>query len=136
MGENNIVPGQVEFLDLEHPYLILVPKDENGLNLLYDGNIYTDKGEICDKFHSMKFDEKQFLLMEKYLFNFICLECDVIITMYEEEWVDGDKLKTIQKLTEYSLNTSDNEEFIELANKFLNLVKLAIELKTSLVFYF
>lgn len=136
MTEYNNVPGRVEFLDLKHQYLILVPRDERGLNLLYDGHIYTEKGEVSDKFYSMRFNEKQFLLMEKYLFNFICLECDLIITMYEEEWVEGDKLITIQKLTEKALNVSDDEKFIELAKQLLNLVRLAIELKTSLVFYF
>ena len=56
--------------------------------------------------------------------------------MYEEEWVEGDKLITIQKLTEKALNVSDDEKFIELAKQLLNLVRLATELKTSLVFYF
>ena len=64
MTEYNNVPGRVEFLDLKHQYLILVPRDERGLNLLYDGHIYTEKGEVSDKFYSMRFNEKQFLLME------------------------------------------------------------------------
>lgn len=136
MERNNLVPGQVEFLDLTHPYLVLVPKDEEGLKLLYDGLIYTEAGEINKKFQYMKMDEKQFLLMEKYLFNFLCVECDLIITMYEEEWADGDKLLNIKNITNKALAISDNVEFKKLANEFLNLVQLSIELKTSLVFYF
>lgn len=132
----NIIPRQVEFLDLNHPYLILVPKDDEALALLYDGQIYLKKDEINNKFEFMKFNEKEYLLLEKYLFNFICAECNLIITMYEEEWVEGDKLYIISQITNQMINNSDNEEFIKLAKEFLKLVKKAIKNNTSLVFYF
>ncbi len=136
MKNNNVTINQVEFLDLNHPYLILVPKDDDAQDLLFDGKIYVRNGEINDKFEYMEFNEKQYLLLEKYLFNFICAECGLIITMYEEEWIEGDMLYAVEKITDRMIVNSDNEEFIGLANKFLDLVKLAIKLDKSLVLYF
>ena len=136
MGEKINIPGYVEYLDLTHPYLVLVPKNDEGLDLLYDAHIYSDCGKINEKLEYMQFNEKQFLLLEKYLFNFLCDSCDLIITMYEEEWVEGEKLIDVLSITNQAINNSDNQEFIILAKRFRELVQMAIELKTSLVFYF
>ena len=126
-----------EFLDLKHRYFILVPKDEGALDELYEGQFYDDDNN-CVKEHylHMEFDEKAFLLLEEYLFNFIDAKCDLIITMYEEEWAEPEKLGDILMLTDSMIGNCDNERFIELANRFRKLVIAAQSLNMPVVFYF
>ena len=74
--------------------------------------------------------------MEKYLFNFIDAECDLLINMYEEEWIEGANLAQTLKITDRMINNCDNDELIELAKKFRTLVEKAIEYNTCVGCYF
>jgi len=126
-----------KYLDLNHSYFILVPKTEYNLNDLYDARFYDeDKDRVKDGYHYMMFNEATFLLMEEYLFNFIDAETGLIITMYEEEWAEVDMLPMLFEITERMINNSDNDEFIKLADEFLELVKKAIDIQMPVVFYF
>ena len=89
-----------------------------------------------DFYWFMKFHEDKFYLMEKYLFNFIDAECNLLINMYEEEWIEGDNLKKNLEITDRMINNSDNEEFLELAKEFRNLVLKAIEVNTCVGCFF
>ena len=62
----------------------------------------------------MKFHEDTYLLMEKYLFDFINVECDLLINMYEEEWIDGENLSKTLEITGRMISNCDNKEFHEL----------------------
>lgn len=140
MDKNNKITeikGYTKYLDLSHRYYILTPLTKQALSDLYDANfINSENGKVKEEYSYMEFDEETFLLMEEYLFNFISVECNLIITMYEEEWAEGEMLNDIIKIAERMINNSDNEKFIELAQKFLVLVKIAIEKERVLVFYF
>lgn len=140
MDKNNKITeikGYTKYLDLSHRYYILTPLTKQALSDLYDANfINAENRKVKEEYSYMEFDEETFLLMEEYLFNFISVECNLIITMYEEEWAEGEMLNDILKIAERMINNSDNEKFIELAQKFLVLVKIAIEKERVLVFYF
>ena len=126
-----------EYLDANHSYFILVPQNQGALDDLYDGHFFDEeKGIVRDDFLYMVFDEKDYLLMEEYLFNFVDARCDLIITMYEEEWAEGECLDTIRDITIRMIGNCDNKRFIELANEFKNLILRARELKMPVVFYF
>ena len=120
----------VDYLDLNHRYYIVIALRKELEDHLYDCSFTDDKGDILEGYEGMWFDEKAFLLMEKYLFNFINAECDLLINMYEEEYIDLDQLSKAEEITKCMINNSDNREFIKLANKFLSIVKKAISLNT------
>ena len=124
-----------QFLDLTHEYLILVPLNETGVEDLYQGNIY--KGNFINaNFKYMLFNEETYYFLEKKLFDFINVECDMLINMYEEEIADPSKLLKIQDTTDLLLRNNDDEKFSELIEEFKELLKLAIEKKTCMGFYF
>lgn len=134
---NNKEKGYKKYLDINHKYYILVPLTKQALDDLYDASFLNNEyGTVKDGYTYMEFNEEAFLLMEEYLFNFISDECNLIITMYEEEWAEKETLITIQEITKRMISNSDNELFIELAHKFLNLVNVAIEKERTMVFYF
>ncbi len=126
----------VEYLDLNHRYYIVIAQEKKYEDHLYDCQFTDDKGDFLEGYEGMWFDEKSFLLMEKYLFNFIDAECDLLINMYEEEYADSDKLPKIVEITKRMINNSDNQNFINLANKFLTIVEKAISLNTFVGFCF
>lgn len=125
-----------EFLDLNHRYSIVIALDKEHENELIDCHFYNDYGEFKDGFMGMYFNEKKFLLMEKYLFNFINTECDLLISMYEEEWAEAGKLPQILEITSRMINNSDNQEFLKSAKEFKKIVEKAIELDTFIGFCF
>ena len=137
--DERIVDGTryTRYLDLDKWYGIVVPKDENAYNEMCDYKVWDDnEGDIRDIYWFMKFHEDKFYLMEKYLFNFIDAECNLLINMYEEEWIEGDNLKKTLEITDRMINNSDNEEFLELAKEFRNLVLKAIEVNTCVGCFF
>ncbi len=127
----------VRYLDMSKWYSIVVPKDNSAYDEMCDYKIWDEeKSDIKDIYWFMKFHEDTYLLMEKYLFNFIDAECNLLINMYEEEWIEGDNLQKVLKITERMIGNSDNEEFIKLANEFYKLVEKAIENDTCVGCYF
>ena len=73
---NNYIPGYTEYLDLNHRYYIVIALKKELENNIYDCHFFDEKGEIKEGFDGFWFDEKLYLLLEKYLFNFISAECD------------------------------------------------------------
>ena len=137
--DEHIVDGirYVKYLDLNKWYYILVPKNENAINNMADYHFLDeDRNEVREDFLFMKFHEDTYLLMEKYLFDFINVECDLLINMYEEEWIDGENLSKTLEITGRMISNCDNKEFHELAMKFRDLVEKAIHFGTCVGCYF
>lgn len=134
---NNNIPGYKEYLDMDKWYYILVPVNAEANDALSDYAFYDKEADkVKDGFLYMRFHEDKYCLMEEYLFNFIDAECNLLINMYEEEFADQDTLPSILEITERVINSSDNAEFIKLANEFKVLVKKAIQFNTCIGFFF
>ncbi len=134
---NNNIPGYKEYLDMDKWYYILVPVNDEANDALSDYAFYDKEADkVKDGFLYMRFHEDKYCLMEEYLFNFIDAECDLLINMYEEEFADQETLPSILEITERMINSSDNEEFIKLANEFKKLVEKAIQYNTCIGFFF
>lgn len=133
----NNIAGYHEYLDMDKWYYILVPVNDEASDILSDYAFYDKESDrVKDGFLYMKFHEDKYCLMEEYLFNFIDAECDLMINMYEEEFADQEHLPSILEITERMIDSSDNEEFIELANEFKGLVQKAIDFNTCIGFFF
>ena len=133
----NNIAGYHEYLDMDKWYYILVPVNDEASDILSDYAFYDKESDrVKDGFLYMKFHEDKYCLMEDYLFNFIDAECDLMINMYEEEFADQEHLPSILEITERMIDSSDNEEFIELANEFKGLVQKAIDFNTCIGFFF
>ena len=139
-GHNErIVDGvrYVKYLDLNKWYCVVVPKDKDAYNEMCDYKVWDDdKGDVRDIYWFMKFHEDKFYLMEEYLFNFIDAECNLLINMYEEEWIEGENLQKTLEITDRMINNCDNEEFLILAKEFRQLVEKAIEANTCVGCFF
>ena len=134
---SNNIPGYKEYLDMDKWYYILVPVNDEANDAISDYAFYDkDADKVKEGFLYMRFHEDKYCLMEEYLFNFIDAECDLLINMYEEEFADQEVLPSILEITERMINSSDNEEFIKLANEFKGLVEKAIEFNTCIGFFF
>ena len=132
---NNNIPGYKEYLDMEKWYYILVPVNNEANDALSDYAFYDKEADkVKDGFLYMRFHE--YCILEEYLFNFIDAECDLLINMYEEEFADPEVLPSILEITERMIDSSDNEEFISLANEFKVLVEKAIQFNTCIGFFF
>lgn len=131
---NNL--GQVEYLDLKHRYYIVIALSKDAENHLYDCQFFDEEGNIKDGYDGFWFNEKMFLLMEKYFFNFIDSECNLLINMYEEEFAFPDVLPQILDIIDRMSNECDNKEVLELAKDFRRIVVKAIELDTAVGFCF
>ena len=134
---NNNIPGYQKFLDMDKWYYILVPINKKASDALSDYSFYDKEADkVKEGFLYMRFHEDHYCLMEEYLFNFIDAECDLLINMYEEEFANQDVLPSILEITERMIGSSDNEEFILLANEFKELVEKAIQFNTCIGFFF
>lgn len=134
---NNNIPGYKEYLDMDKWYYILVPVNAEANDALSDYAFYDNEADkVKDGFLYMRFHEDKYCLLEEYLFNFIDAECDLLINMYEEEFADPEVLPSILEITERMIDSSDNEEFIGLANEFKKLVEKAIQYNTCIGFFF
>ena len=131
---NNL--GQVEYLDLKHRYYIVIALSKEAETHLFDCQFFDEKGDIKEGYDGFWFDERMFLLMEKYFFNFIDSECDLLINMYEEEFAFSDQLPQIMNIIDRMTNECDNDEVLELAKEFRRIVAKAIEIDTAVGFCF
>ena len=132
----NNIPGYTEYLDLNHRYYIVIALKKELENNIYDCHFFDEKGDIKEGFDGFWFDEKLYLLLEKYLFNFISAECDLIIHMYEEEYAEPETLPHILEIIDRMVNNCDNEDVLKPAKEFRKLVEKAIELDTVVGFCF
>lgn len=128
-------PSKEHYINLDNNYYILVPISKEYVDDLYQYKIYDSKG-IRPCFKKMVFNEKKYIFIEKRLFDFINEKCDSYICMYEDEVIENDKLQTVKNITESLIQNSDEDEFLEFANEFLELVKYAIEAKVPVGFCF
>ena len=131
----------VKYLDIKKEYYILVPLNKKALEDLYRYKIYKkhcqeDECIIKDTFKAMIFHEDTYYEMESMLFDYINVECDIIINMYEEAIVENNQLEKVLLLTNSLLESSKDENFIKFATEFKSLVELAIKKKTVIGFYF
>ncbi len=126
----------MEYLDLNHRYYIVIALSKDKEDHLFDCQLFDDNGEIKAGYDGFWFDEKMFLLMEQYFFNFIDDECDLIITMYEEEFVFPEQLQQVIEIVKRMMCECDNDEVLELAKKMLCLLEKAKELNTAVGFCF
>lgn len=136
--ENNskVIPGYVEHLDLNHRYYIVIALTKDKEDNLFDCKFFDDKGDIKEGYDGFWFDEKMYLLMEEYFFNFIDDECELIITMYEEEYVYPEQLDQVIEIVNRMMHECDNEEVLVLANKLLGILEKAKLLNTVVGFCF
>ena len=134
--KKDIMPGYVEYLNPKHRYYIVIALNKELENNIYDCHFFDDNGDIKEGYQGFWFDERMFLLMEKYLFNFIDAECNLLINMYEEEYAEPELGPQILEITDRTINNCDNEEVLKLAKEFRSLVERAIELKTVIGFCF
>lgn len=125
-----------KFLDLNHRYYIVIALNKEAENSLFDYHFFDDNGDIKKDYEGFWFDERMYLLMEEYFFNFIDAECDLLINMYEEEFVFSDKLPQVLSVVNKMIKECDNNEVLELAEKLQNLIEKAIKLNTAVGFCF
>lgn len=125
-----------EYVDESHKYYILVPLNENGEEQLYNYDFYDDKGGVNSNFKFMMFNEETFLYMEKRLLDFINVECDVLINMYEEEILEHEQLPKARQTIEKVLRNTDDKRLIEFACELEDLIDFAVENKKEVGFYF
>ena len=75
----NRIPREVKYLDLNHHYYIVIALKKEFEDHLFDRHFFDDNGNIKEGYDGFWFNEKMFYLMEKYFFNIIDEECDLII---------------------------------------------------------
>ena len=125
-----------QYLDLNHRYYIVIALNKEAENSLFDCHFFDNQGDIKKDYEGFWFDEKMFLLMEEYFFNFIDAECDLLINMYEEEFVFPDKLPHVLSIVNRLMKDCDHDEVLVLAQKLRKLIEKAIELDTAVGFCF
>lgn len=124
-----------KYVDINKEYYILVPHnaeaDERMLN--YE---FRKDDKIADDFSYMVFHEDTFLYMEKRLFDFINVELDILINMYEEEYIENDKLEKVREIISTIVKNTDDQKLVEFANQFQGLIDIAIEKNTEIGLFF
>ena len=145
MSKNNIVFFNLsdekkasfkgECIDPAHEYRILVPVNDEATELLYKGEIYIN-GEISNDMIGLIFYEDTFYYMESKLFDFINVECDTLINMYEEEILDADQLDKAINIIEVIISNTDDKTLLQFAQMLLELLNLAKRNRTIVGFCF
>jgi len=124
-----------EYLDLNHEYRILVPRDKDSEELLYRGEIYSMQ-DSSSSFSVMTFHEDVYGYLEDRLFDIINLKLDILINMYEEEIIEPEQVEEAILITQKKLSENSEERFSNLATEFLNLLMEAKRNNTIVGFYF
>ena len=128
--------GYSEYLSLKHRYYIVMALSKDKEDQLFDCQFFDENGNIKEGYEGFWFDEKMFLLMEQYFFNFIDDECGLIINMYEEEYIFPEQLSQAIEIVDRMIPECDNDEVLELARKLRALLSKAKELHTAVGFCF
>lgn len=140
MSDNNEIEindlGRVEYLNLMHRYYIVIAQGEEYLDHLYDCHFFDDNGDIMEGYEGFWFNERLFLLMEKYFFIPIDDECNLLINMYEEEYAEPEILPKVLEIVNRQLMNCDNDEAFELGNQLRDVIVKAIEVNSPVGFCF
>ncbi len=136
--------GHVEYLSLNHRYYVVIALRKELEDSIFDCHFFDDNGNIKEGFEGFWFNEKVFLTVEKYLFDFINSECGLWIDMYEEEDIFPEKLRQALEITNRQILTvekdadkiPDSDVFLETAGKIKALIEKAIALDTVVGFCF
>ncbi len=136
--------GHVEYLSLNHRYYVVIALRKELEDSIFDCHFFDDNGNIKEGFEGFWFNEKVFLTVEKYLFDFINSECGLWIDMYEEEYIFPEKLRQALAITNRQIlavekdadKIPDSKVFLETAGKIKALIEKAIELDTVVGFCF
>ncbi|MBQ4080809.1 MAG: hypothetical protein II655_01815 [Thermoguttaceae bacterium] len=136
--------GHVEYLSLNHRYYVVIALRKELEDSIFDCHFFDDNGNIKEGFEGFWFNEKVFLTVEKYLFDFINSECGLWIDMYEEEDIFPEKLRQALEITNRQIlavekdadKIPDAKVFLEMAGKIKALIEKAIELDTVVGFCF
>ncbi len=76
-----------------------------------------------------------FYLEEKRYIDYLNVECNVIIDLYEDEDIPNNKLNNALNITRILRDNSSEERFIKLADTFIYIFKLAITSNTYVNIY-
>ncbi len=136
--------GHVEYLSLNHRYYVVIALRKELEDSIFDCHFFDDNGNIKEGFEGFWFNEKVFLTVEKYLFDFINSECGLWIDMYEEEDIFPEKLRQALEITNRQIlavekdadKIPDSDVFLETAGKIKALIEKAVELDTVVGFCF
>ena len=136
--------GYVEYLSLNHRYYVVIALRKELEDSIFDCHFFDDNGNIKEGFEGFWFNEKVFLTVEKYLFDFINSECGLWIDMYEEEDIFPEKLRQALEITNRQIlavekdadKIPDSDVFLETAGKIKALIEKAVELDTVVGFFF
>ncbi len=79
--------------------------------------------------------EDYFYLETKKYLDFLNVECEVLIDLYEDENIPNDKLNNAIEITRILRDNSSEERFVYLANKFIDIFKLAKKCNTYVNIY-
>ena len=82
------------------------------------------------------FSSDDYFYLEKcrYL-DFLNVECDCIIDLYEDEDIPNEKLKNALNITKILIRQSNDPRFINLAKRFVEIFELAIKCGTYINIY-
>ena len=136
--------GHVEYLSLNHRYYVVIALRKELEDSIFDCHFFDDNGNIKEGFEGFWFNEKVFLTVEEYLFDFINSECGLWIDMYEEEDIFPEKLRQALAITNRQIlavekdadKIPDSKVFLETAGKIKALIEKAVELDTVVGFCF
>ena len=110
---------------------VYIPLNEKGVNEL---NSWQETETENLKIVVFSGDDYKYLEDRKYL-DFLNVECDCLIDLYENEDIPNEKLKNALEVTELLINNSDDERYIGLLNRFKNIFSLAIDCNTYVNIY-
>ncbi len=141
---NSDIPGYVEYLSLNHRYYVVIALKKELEDSIFDCHFFDDNGDIKEGFEGFWFNEIVFVIVEKYLFDFLNDECGVWIDMYEEEQIFPEKLQQALEITTRQIlavekdaeKIPDSDVFLENARKIKALIEKAIKLNTTVGFCF
>jgi len=110
---------------------VYIPLNELGVNE-FDNMVEESTNNLL----IIKFDSTEYFYLEnmKYL-DFINVNCDTLIDLYEEEVIPNEKLKNALEITELLKNNSSDEKYNELLTRFIDIFKKAIDAGTFVGVY-
>lgn len=110
---------------------VYIPLNEEGIKELEECQEEETKNLKIIEFSK---DDYFYLERKKYL-DFLNIECGVLIDLYEDENIPYNKLNNAIDITKILRDNSSEERFVNLANKFIDIFKLAKECNTYVNIY-
>ena len=125
------------YLDLKNEYRILVSLDEASTEKLWSCDIYDNEdGGINRDMVCLSFREDTFYYMEDLIFDVLNAKLDLLINMYEEEYISTEQLTMAISVVDHIIDNTDDNAVINFANLLLDMIKLAKEHGTIVGFCF